>query len=115
MVSLAHASLAHWRERADCAAQKLSIGYWQVSRVYAVLGQVENARRYGELCLTASAREPLFYLGYAHEALARTTKLAGNAASAAEHLAKARLLAAQVADAGKRAALEADLTGLGAG
>lgn len=115
MISLAHASLAHWRERADCTPGNLSIGYWQTSRVYAVLGQAENARRYGELCLAASAGEPPFYLGYAHEALARAAKLAGNAASAAEHVAKARLLAVQVTDAGERAALEADLTGLGAG
>lgn len=115
MVSLAHASLAHWRERADCTAQNLSIGYWQVSRVYAVLGQAENARRYGELCLAASAGEPPFYLGYAHEALARAAKLAGNAASAAEHLAKAQMLAAKVTDAGERGALEGDLTGLAAG
>lgn len=115
MVSLAHASLAHWRERADCTAQNLSIGYWQVSRVCAVLGQAENARHYGELCLAASASEPPFYLGYAHEALARAAKQAGNAASAAEHLATARLLAAQVTDAGERGALESDLTGLAVG
>lgn len=115
MVSLAHASLAHWRERADCTPQNLSIGYWQVARVYAVLGQAENARRYRELCLQASAAEPPFYLGYAHEALARAAKLAGNAAVAAEHLATARQLAAQVTDAGERGALESDLAGLAAG
>ena len=112
MLSLAHASLAHWRERADCTKRILSIGYWQLSRVHAVLGQAENARHYGQLCLEVSAGEEPFHLGYAHEALARAAKLAGNAASAVEHLATARRLAAQVNDASERGALEADLAGL---
>lgn len=112
MISLAHASLAHWRERTDGMRQNFSIGYWQLSRVYAVLGQAENARHYGRLCLEASANEPPFYLGYAHEALARAEKLAGNVASSQQHLAEARLLAALVADAEERRALEKDLAEL---
>lgn len=112
MISLAHASLAHWRERADCTAQNLSVGCWQISRVYAVLGQVENARHYGRLCLEASANEPPFYLGYAHEALARAERLAGNSVAARHHLAEAERLAALVADAQERAALTSDLAGL---
>lgn len=115
MVSLAHASLAHWRERSDCTAQKLSIGCWQLSRVHAVLGQAENARHYGRLCLELSANEPPFYLGYAHEALMRAERLAGNAAAAQQHLAEARRLAALVADAEERRALENDLTTLADG
>jgi hypothetical protein len=112
MVSLAHAALAHWRERADCTQRNLSIGYWQLSRVYAVLGQVENARHYGRLCLEASANEPPFYLGYAHEALARAERLAGNSVAARHHLAEAERLAALVADAQERAALTSDLAQL---
>lgn len=112
MISLAHASLAHWRGRADCTKQNLSIGYWQLSRVYAVLNQVENARRYGQLCLGVSSTELPFLLGYAHEALARAEQLAGNAAIAQQHLAEARRLAAHVADAEERRALENDLATL---
>lgn len=112
MVSLAHASLAHWRERADCTPQNLSIGYWQVSRVYAVLGQVESARNYGRLCLNASGAEPPFFLGYAHEALARAEQLAGNTSAARRHLAEAHRLAALVPDAEERRALENDLATL---
>ena len=112
MISLAHASLAHWRERADCTAQSLSIGYWQLSRVYAVLNQAENARRYGQLCLEVSRAEPPFLLGYAHEALARAEKLAGNASLAQHHMAEARRLAALVPNAEERQLLEADLAGL---
>jgi len=112
MISFAHASLAHWREQAGCTAQNLSIGYWQLSRVYAVLGQTENARHYGQLCLDISAAEPPFYLGYAHEALARAEKLAGNSTAVQHHLDEARRLAALVSDAQERAALENDLAGL---
>ncbi len=115
MISLAHASLAHWRERTDCSARSLSIGYWQVSRVYSVLGQAENAHHYGQLCLALSSGEAPFYLGYAHEALARAEKLAGNAAAARHHLAEAHRLAALVADPGERSALEQDLAGLADG
>jgi hypothetical protein len=115
MISLAHASLAHWRERADCTPQNLSIGYWQVSRVYAVLGQAENARHYGQLCLDVSGTEPPFLLGYAHEALARAERLAGNTTSSQQHLAEARRLAALVADTEERRALENDLATLAGG
>ena len=49
------------------------LAYWQVSRIYALLGQADNARRYGELCLEVSQEPGVqpFYLAYAHEALAR--------------------------------------------
>lgn len=111
MISLAHASLAHWRERTDCTARNLSVGCWQVSRVYAVLRQPENARRYGQLCLELSTGEEPFYLGYAHEALARAGKLSGDA-SAAHHLAEALRLSALVIDREERTALERDLAAL---
>ena len=112
MVSLAHASLAHWRMRDDCTDQSLSIGYWQISRVYAVLEQGENARRYGELCLAISGKEPPFYLAYAHEALARAAVLSKDRQQYDSHLAAARSLAAQVADPDERKMLEDDLDSL---
>lgn len=112
MISLAHASLAHWRMRDDCKDQNLSIGYWQISRVYAALGQGENARRYGDLCLDVSAKEPPFYLGYAHEALARAASLNKDRPQYDSHLAAARSLAAQVTDPDERKMLEDDLDSL---
>ena len=112
MISLCHASLAHGRERSDCAPLSLSIGYWQLSRVYAVLGLAEGAGRYGNLCLGTSAGLPPFYLAYAHEALARTAKLTGDTEALARHRAEAGRLALEVADAGECQALEADLTSL---
>lgn len=112
MVSMCHASLYHWRQRADCTARNLSVGYWQLSRVYALLNEADNARQYARLCLAQSQNEPPFYLGYAHEALARAEALAGNGEEARQHLSAARDLAAQVTNTDERSLLEADLAGL---
>ena len=114
MISLSHASLAHWRERTDCRPRNLSVGYWQLSRVYAVAGQPENAWRYGRLCLDISGGEPPFYNGYAQEALARAALLMGDQPAFETHLADARRLAAAVTDEGERALLENDLRQLAA-
>src|SRR4030065_2947069 len=80
MLQLSLASLWHWTQREDCTATNLSVGYWQVSRVFALLRQADNARSYAELCMEASQREGVlpFYLGYAYEALARSELEAGN-------------------------------------
>lgn len=112
MISLAHASLAHWRMRIDCADRNLSISYWQISRVYAVLGQGDNAARYGGLCLHVSGKEPPFYLAYAHEALARAAVLNKQRALFDTHLAEAKTLAAKVTDADEKKMLEDDLATL---
>ena len=48
MILLSLASLWHWTQRSDCTPTNLSIGYWQASRVYVLVGQVENARIYGQ-------------------------------------------------------------------
>jgi hypothetical protein len=109
MISLAHASLAHWRMRDDCVPRNLSIGFWQISRVYAVLGQAKNAMHYGRLCLEVSAPEPPFYLGYAHEALARAALLKGNKLLLDFHLTEARRFAGLVSIAEERKMLDDDL------
>ncbi|HBJ83797.1 MAG TPA: hypothetical protein DDZ88_08010 [Verrucomicrobiales bacterium] len=109
MISLSHASLAHWRMREDCTARNLSIGYWQLSRVYALAGQADNATHYGQLCLGVSGQEPPFYISYAHEALARAAKLKGDTSILDAHLAEARRFAAQVTDAEEKKMLDDDL------
>jgi len=112
MIRLTHASIWHWTQREDCKSTNLSIGYWQASRVYALAGRIEDARRYGELCLKHSHQEVPFYLGYAYEALARAEKLAGNKELAAKHLAEAYRLAHQVEEADERKFLMDDLNSL---
>jgi hypothetical protein len=112
MESLSQASLYHWRQRPDCTAQQLSVGYWQASRIQALLGRAAEAARHGQACLEHSAGLPPFYLGYAYEALARAARLAGDATQAAAHLAQARAQAALVPDADDRTVLLKDLDGL---
>lgn len=78
MLSTSFASLWHWQQRKDVTFTNLSIAYWQLARVYALLRQVENARRFGQLCLEISQKEgvPPYYLGFAYESLARAELVA---------------------------------------
>ena len=111
MVRLSLTSTWHWTQRPDCTPQNLSVGCWQTSRIYALLGRARLARHYGQLSLEAiqAAGGLPFYLGYAFEALARAEWVAGDAAKTAEYLALAQEAAGRVPDADARAALLADL------
>jgi len=115
MLYLGMASLWHWTQRPDCTNTNLSVGYWQVSRIYAVLGHADNARHYAQRCLDVSRGEgiPPFYLGYAYEALARAEMVAGNADRMADSLQKAQEVAETVPDAEARQMLQDDLTTIG--
>jgi len=111
MLHNAMTSLWHWRQRKDATPTNLCISYWQVSRVYALLGDAENARLYGSLCLKVSKSkgvEPVFF-GFAYEALARAEAAAGNKTKRDAHLTKARKIAEKVTDPEDRGALEDDL------
>ena len=111
LVSLGHASLWHWTQRADCSEQNMSVGHWLLSRIYSVLGDPEPARRYAESCLAISQRAGLepFYLGFAYEAVARAAAVAGDTATAVSALAAARALAENVEGSDDLALLLADL------
>jgi len=109
MIRLNQASLYHWSQREDCTDRNLSIGYWQASRIYTLLGQADNARRYGELCLRYSQDEGAFYLGYACEALTRAASLEGEPEKAAKYLQQAHQHLAQVTDPEDRELLANDL------
>ncbi len=112
MIRLCLASAWHWTQRADCTPTNLSVGYWQASRIYAVLGQGDNARRYGQMCLAASQSAGVlpFYLAYAYEALARAESAAGNSQLAQHYLDEARKLLDQVSEPEERMQLEGDLS-----
>ncbi|MEZ6054119.1 MAG: hypothetical protein R3C02_22465, partial [Planctomycetaceae bacterium] len=62
MLLLAFASLWHWTQRPDCTDKHLSIGYWQISRIYSVLKDAENARTYAQLCLNKTPADDPFCL-----------------------------------------------------
>lgn len=109
MIRMSQASIWHWTQREDCTDKNMSIGYWQASRIYALLGQSANAREYGQLALDTSKEQVPFYGGYAHEALARAEWVAGNREKAQEHLLQAYVLASEIEDPEEKKTLEADL------
>jgi hypothetical protein len=109
MVALNQASIYHWLQREDCNDQRLSVGYWQASRIQSLLGNAAEAIRLGNICLAHSTRLDPFYLGYAHEALARAHGLARDSAPAKQHLATAMELAARVSGEDERELLQSDL------
>jgi hypothetical protein len=111
MIRLSLASHYHWTRRDDYSPTGASIGHWQTSRIYVILGQVENARRYGQLCLQASWAEdvPPFYLGYAYEALARAEAFGGNRDKSEEFINKAKAAAEEIEKTEDRKALLDDL------
>lgn len=109
MILRALASLWHWTQREDCTPQKLSIGYWQAARAFTLTGEPENARKYARLCLDITSADDPFCLGYAHEAMARAERMAGNNAQVNEHQEKAAALAGQIEKAEDRKLLEDDL------
>jgi hypothetical protein len=109
MVATCYASIWHWGQRPECTAKNLSIGYWQLSRVYALIGDGSAAADAGRVCLAHSRDLEPFYLGYAHEALARAAATRGDDAMRADHLGAARAQAEAVADPEWRLMLEKDL------
>lgn len=109
MLQTAMASLWHWTQREDVKQQNLSVGYWQVSRVFALLGQADNARKYAEVSLKHSEGGEPFYTGFAYEALARAEMVAGDKKRMNEYLSKARELAGKVEDLEDKEVLQGDL------
>jgi hypothetical protein len=111
MLHLSLASLWHWTQRPDCTAANLSVAYWQVARIYALLGQAENARRYAERCLAVSQAEgiPPFCLAYAYEALARAAAVAADRVQMEAYLHEAHQVNARISDPETRQQLLADL------
>ncbi len=114
MIRLSLASAWHWKQRDDCTQENLSVSFWQTSRIYSILGQVDNARRYARLCLDASQGEDVaqFYLGYAYEAMARSESLVGDT-QVEQYLEKARNITAAMSDSDEKLKLLDDLAAIG--
>lgn len=114
MLQAAMASFWHWSQRSDCTATNRSIGAWQISRVYAVLGRGKDARCYAQdslkYCLDGNV--PPFYTGYAHEALARAEIVAQQPSEALAHLMDARGALEKVENVESAKMLEDDLAEL---
>jgi hypothetical protein len=112
MLHGAHASRYLWGEVGDPV--HWARGEWQCSRVYAVLGRFEPALHHARRCLDLATQHDLgpFDVGAAHEAIARSYRVIGDAGMTAQHVALARADAARITDAEDREILEADLASL---
>ncbi|KGX92864.1 hypothetical protein N781_13305 [Pontibacillus halophilus JSM 076056 = DSM 19796] len=110
MVHLCHTSLWHWTQVPTHTDQHLSIGYWQLSRVYSVIQEGERALHYAKQSHHYSVRGQLdsFYKGYSLEALARSASLLG-LSEAEEYLKEAFTYANEVSDSGNQTLLLEDL------
>lgn len=112
MLTAAFTSRYHWREVGE--PRNYAVSDWQVSRVAAVLGYPDLAEEYGQRSLEVASRHRLgaFYEGYAHEALARAARLAGNRDLKAKHLDIAYELLDHIEESGERELLAPDLAEL---
>jgi hypothetical protein len=109
MLHTAIASLWHWSQRADVSAENLSVGYWQVSRVFNLISQPNNARTHGLLALKyAEFLEP-FFKAYAYETLARAEMLLGNRVIMTVYLEKAHAMTKLIKNEEDRKLLLKDL------
>ena len=116
LIHSAHASRHHWAAVGTPA--NLARGEWQLSRIYSSLGRAEPALHHAKRCLAYCEANPDaledWDLPFAHEALARAYRVAGNEAEAARHHTElAGELGERIADADERELLEADLATLG--
>jgi hypothetical protein len=99
MIHAAYASRYHW-SRASEEAKHQARGEWQLSRVFAVLGRGEPAVYHAERCPEWCGRGEVedWDLAFAHEALARAHKVAGNVEAGERHKRLARELGDAIAD-----------------
>lgn len=109
MLTSSFAQRYHWR--AVGTPRNWAIADWQISRVAAVLGYADLARRFGEHSLQTCLENELdaFVTGFAHEALARAAADVDDVETFTEHLALAREKATEIEDPEERDVLESDL------
>jgi hypothetical protein len=111
MIHLAHTSFWHWTQVENHTPTNLSIGYWQISRVYAVVGNGEQALYYANRCeeVSLNGNIPPFFIGYAYEAQARAYKVLGQDNDAQSSYQKAKTYTELVVDEESKKMLVKDL------
>lgn len=114
MLHAAHASFFHWSQYPEVTGQNFNIGYWQLSRVYALANKAEMAQYFGERCKATAYEHDLapFYKAYAWEALARAAKVRGDAGECARCIAEADKLLPEITDKDSCGLIEPDLAQL---
>jgi hypothetical protein len=113
MLGAAHASRYHW-SKASIEAKHQARGEWQLARVYAVLRRGEPAVYHARRCLEWCGRGDVedWDVAFAHEALSRAHRAAGNAVEAEEHKRLARELGNAIADPEDREHFDRDWANL---
>jgi tetratricopeptide (TPR) repeat protein len=111
MRRLSEVSFWHWVQVEDHTAENLSIGYWQLSRVYAISGRYRLAYYYADRCIEVGEKQNLtpFYIGYGYEARARAYLFGERVEEAKTALDKAYEFAEAVTDPDWKDPLVADL------
>ena len=115
MLHAAHASRWHWsRSGAADLAQRLAVGEWQCSRVYAVLGRAEPALHHARRCVAMAEAGGLedWVSASAYEAMARASSVAGDRQAFEQWREKARAAAEAIGDEEEREVIEGDLATL---
>jgi DNA-binding transcriptional MerR regulator len=109
MVHMAHASRYHWEQVGTPA--NLTVGEWQCSHVYAVLGRSEPALYHAGRSLQLAQDNGIgdFQLAYAYEALARAYAVAGDPEEARRWTEQALAAADGISQDGDRELLLSDL------
>lgn len=109
MLAATFAQRHHWYQVGT--PRNRAIADWQVSRVAAVLGYADLARRFGEVSLEIAIENDLdpFLTGFAHEAIARAAADVDDVETFTEHVELARALLAEIEDDEDRDILAADL------
>lgn len=89
MLHLAHASRYHWGLVGT--AENQAVGEWQLSRIYAELGQHDLALRFAKASLSTCKKNGLDGIVHtAYEAIARAYATAKDSKNAEKYLAQAR-------------------------
>jgi hypothetical protein len=111
MRRLAETSFYHWSQVQDRTQDNVSVGYWQLARVYAISGRSRGAHYYANRCIKVSEHSELepFYIGYAYEAKARAFALRDRVEQAQAALDKAYEFAEMISDKEWKDPLVADL------
>jgi hypothetical protein len=112
MLHTAIASLWHWSQREDVTPEHLSVGYWQVSRVYNLIRQPHNARTYGLIALKHAEKLQPQFKAYAYETLARAEMQVPNRVVMMVYLEKAHEQLKQVEDEDDRLLLQKYLSSI---
>lgn len=109
MVHTAHASLYHWMQVGT--PHNIYVGEWQISRVYALLGNFDSCLYHGKRALHLCEANGFegFDLAYAYEALTRAYLVKGNKSECTKYLEQALREVDKVEEKENRELLEKDL------